>query len=231
MKFKTDISKSEGGQHKIRGYDVIDLMRDHTFTDVLFLLWRGDLPKENEVKLLESVMVASMEHGVSSPSAFVPRVSASVGNPMHVALATGALSIGERHGGAAESCAVLLASDKEAADIVAENKIIAGFGHKIYKEEDPRAALLYSKAKELGFTCEYFNKAYDIERELLDKKGKKLPLNIDGAMAACMLEMGFDPRLGKAMFIIPRLIGSASHVLEEYEQSNSYHRLEEDDIE
>ncbi|MDP2641667.1 MAG: citryl-CoA lyase [Candidatus Yanofskybacteria bacterium] len=230
MKFKTSISKTEDGKHLVRGHDILDLMRKHSFAEVLFLLWRGDLPQENEAKLLEAVLIAATENGVESPSVFVPRVSASTGNPMHVALAAGALSIGENHGGAAEQCARLLQLGKSAKEIVEENKIIPGFGHKVYKDEDPRAAVICQKAKELGFSCKYFDLAYEVETELAQRKGKKLPLNIDGAMAAAMLELKLDWRFGKAMFLIPRLAGAAAHVLEEMEQGNSYYRLEEGDI-
>ncbi|MDP2735849.1 MAG: citryl-CoA lyase [bacterium] len=230
MKFRTKISETKDGKHAIRGYDVLELMAKHSFAEVLFLLWRGVLPEEREAKLLETVLVAATENGIESPSVFVPRISSSTGNPMHVALAAGVLSIGERHGGAAEKCAFLLQSGKSARDIVEGNKIVPGFGHKVYKDEDPRAVLIHKKARELGFSCRHFELAYEVERELKEKKGKKLPLNIDGAMAAAMLELGLDWRYGKALFLIPRMAGAAAHVLEEQEQDNSYHRLEEGDV-
>ena len=115
---------------------------------------------------------------------------------------------------------------KSAKEIVNENKIIPGFGHKVYKNKDPRAFAIYKKAKELGFSCKYFNLAYEIEKEISKKKGKKIPLNIDGAIATSMLELNLDLQLGKALFIIPRLVGSAAHILEEYKQKNPYYRLE-----
>ena len=148
---------------------------------------------------------------------------------LHTALAAGALAIGENHGGAAEKCAYLLQSGKSAQEI-SEQSMIPGFGHKIYKEEDPRATVIYNMAKELGFSCKSFELAYEIESVLSEKKGKKIPLNIDGAIAAAMIELKLDWRLGKALFLIPRLVGAAAHVLEEYEQNNSYHRLGEGDV-
>jgi citryl-CoA lyase len=141
------------------------------------------------------------------------------------------LSIGKNHGGAGEAAAELLSSEASAAEIVEERKVIPGFGHKIYKDEDPRATAIYQKAKDLGFECTYFDKAYAVERALEEKKGKKIPLNIDGAQAAALLELGFDWRLGEAFFLMGRIVGMSAHVLEELEQKNSYHRLEESDIE
>ena len=229
MKFKTEISKSVDGKHEIKGHNVIDLLSSRSFAEVIFLLLRGDFPNEKEKALLETILVASVEHGVESPSTFVPRVVASTGNDFHVALATGMLSIGKNHGGAGEAAAQLLSSEKSVEEIVEENRVIPGFGHKTYKDEDPRATAIYKRAKELGFECKYFERAYSIERILEQKKGKKIPLNIDGAQAAALLELGFDWRLGKAFFLMGRIVGMSAHVLEELDQKNSYHRLEESD--
>ncbi len=230
MKFKTKISKTEAGAHSIRGKNILELIEKHSFVDVIFLLLRGTFPNEKEKALLEAMLVASVENGLEAPSLFVPRVVAASGNDMHVALAAGMLAIGSKHGGAGEQAAMLLASDRSAADIVEQERIIPGFGHKIYKDEDPRTKVLFEKAKALGFSCTYFEKAYKIEELLAAKKGKKLPLNIDGAIAAVMLELGFDARLGKAFFLMSRIVGIASHVKEEMEQENSYYRLDETEV-
>ena len=109
-------------------------------------------------------------------------------------------------------------------------KPIAGFGHKIYKDEDPRATIIYSKAKEFGLNLKYFEKAYAIEKVLESRKGKKLPLNIDGALAAGLLALGFKTRVGKALFVLSRIVGMTAHIIEEQEQANSYHRLEDTDV-
>ena len=234
MQFHTKISKTENGKHTIRGYDVLELIEKRSFIEVLFLLLRGDFPSKQEKELAESMLVASVENGIEAPSLFVPRVVAASGNPFHLALASGMLAIGEKHGGAAEKAAEFLQDHKEetAEAIVKEQvkNMIPGFGHKIYKDGDPRTQALYKKAKSLGFACAFFDFAFAIEKELEEKKGKKLPLNIDGALACCMLELGFDAKLGKALFLISRIVGMSAHVLEEYQQGNSYYRLDETDL-
>ncbi len=244
MKFKTSISTTKNGEHAIRGHNIVELLSEHSFAEVILLLLRGDLGTANEAKLLEAMLVASVENGIEAPSVYVPRIVAASGNDMHVALAASCLAIGSKHGGAAESCATLLASDKTPDEIVNETKtkprtdptavgsstrVLPGFGHKIYKDADPRTTALYEKTKQLGFAATYFEKGYAIERALAAKKGKKLPLNIDGAIAATLLELKLDPRLGKALFMIARLVGASAHVLEELNQDNSYYRLEESD--
>ncbi|MEX1112570.1 MAG: citrate/2-methylcitrate synthase, partial [Candidatus Andersenbacteria bacterium] len=196
LDIQTNISNHDNGHHFIRGHQIETLIQQQSLSDVIFLLWRGNLPQTNEKVLLEALMIAATEHGAEAPSIFVPRVVASTGNPMNTALAASALTVGEKHGGAIEAAAHMLLEDQEAEDIVAgrleEKTIIPGLGHKIYKQEDPRATALYSKAQELEFSCSYFKKAYDIERIFTERKGKKLPLNVDGAMAAGMLELKLD---------------------------------------
>lgn len=229
LEIESTISKSKNGRHAIRNHDLIKLIEKHSLVDVIFLLWRGNLPKVREAKLLESMLVASVEHGIEAPSLFIPRVVASTGNSMNAALAAAALAVGTRHGGAIEAAAFLFARPEKPAKLVAEylaaKKIIPGLGHKIYKTEDPRATAIYTKAKQLRLADRYFQKAYAIERTFKKAKGKHLPLNIDGAIAAGLLELGFDPRLGQAFFIIPRLIGAAAHILEELGSGQSYRRL------
>lgn len=234
MDFHTNISKTTDGQHFIRGVALTELIEKHSFIEAIFLLLRGNLPTANEAKLLDAALAAAVENGIEAPSVFVPRVSAASGNSFHAALAAGILAIGEHHGGAGEKAAQIFSSGKSAKEIVDEyeaaKKFIPGFGHKIYKTEDPRAAALYRKAKELGFSCKAFEFAYEIERELEQRKGKKLPLNVDGAQAACMVELQFDWRLGKALFLIARIVGMSAHVLEEMRQNNSFYRLGENDV-
>ncbi len=230
MKFKTQISKTDKGRHTIRGYDATMLIKEHSFGEVIFLLLKGRLPNTGEKELLEALLVASVEHGIEAPSAYIPRVVAASGNDAHVALGAGMLAIGSQHGGAAEKAAKIFSSGMSAEETVRDVPIIPGFGHKLYKDEDPRARALFEKAKELGFPCASFSYAYEVEKELAKKKGKKLPLNVDGALACIMLELGLDAKLGKSLFLISRIVGMSAHVLEEMEQNNAYYRLEESDV-
>ena len=210
-------------------YSAEEAINKHSFIETRLLLWRGKLPDKPEAELLNAILVSAVEHGVEPPSVFVPRVVASVGNPMHVALASGLLATGTRHGGAIQAAAEMLASQDAPADIVARaldtKKPIPGLGHQVYKDVDPRAEAIYNKANQLKFKCKYFQKAYEIEKEFKKQKGKHIPLNIDGAMAAGMLELKLDPKLAEAVFLLSRLVGMAAHVKEEQEQNNPYYRL------
>lgn len=235
MKWRTAISTKKDNEVYVRGHALADLIAEKNFSEVAFLLLKGVTPTENEKKLFDAILVSCVEHGIEPPSAFVPRVSVSVGNPMNAALAAGMLAIGEHHGGAIEKAAFLFGQEKSAADIVREavaaGERMPGFGHKIYKDKDPRAELLFEKAESLGLSGAFVKKARQCGEELEKQTGKKLPLNIDGAIAALMLELGFDWRLGKALFALGRLPGMIAHIYEEMMNEKPYRRLEESNIE
>lgn len=230
MKFNTKISDTKNGEHALYGMKVTELMKTHTFTEVIFLLYAGKLPTDGERALLDALLVAAAEHGVETPSGYVPRVSAASGNSVHTAMAAGMLAMGEAHGGAGEAAALMLIREESPEDVVAEyvsrKKNIPGFGHPIYKDEDPRAAIIYEKAKESGVPLAAFEKAYAIESALRESKGRKLPLNIDGAFAAATLAFGMPPSAAKAIFVLARTAGMGAHALEELAQNNGYKRLD-----
>ncbi len=230
MKWNTAISTRVNNELFIRGIAHSKLIQEHTFTEVSFFLLSGRLPDQSEQKLFDILLASCVEHGIEAPSDFVPRVSASVGNSLHVAAAAGLLAIGDWHGGAAEELARLLYSKADAATIVknvlAAQKRVPGFGHALYKDKDPRAEALLQKAEELGVAHAYIKKVRELEHELEAQSGKHLPLNIDGALAACMCELGLDWRLGRALFGFARMPGMLAHALEEVLREKPYRRLD-----
>lgn len=235
MKWKTAISTHKDGDLFIRGTSLLSLINERSFVEAIFLLLRGTLPTKKEERMLNILLSGMIEHGVQAPSAFVARSVVSTGNPFNAALAAGILAIGEYHGGAIEQCAKYLQSretvDTLVDDVLKRGKRMPGFGHKQYKDKDPRTEVILHNAKRLGFFGTYASRALEIENRLEKKTGKKLPLNIDGAVAAIMLELGFDWRLGKAMFILGRLPGLIAHVHEEITREKPYRRLEDNEVE
>ena len=90
---------------------------------------------------------------------------------------------------------------------------IPGFGHRIYKDVDPRAQLILETLKENGFGDEFVDIARELEKELESQKDSRLPLNIDGAIAVVLCSFGWPARLGKAVFIIARTPGLCGQYL------------------
>ncbi|MEK7602522.1 MAG: citryl-CoA lyase [Patescibacteria group bacterium] len=230
MKWNTAISTTKEGQLVVRGISLSELVRDHSFSEVSFLLLSGRLPSDTEQKLFDMMLVSMSEHGVQAPSAFSARVSASVGNPLHVAIAAGILATGDHHGGAIEAAAQYFQAKTSVEKVLAERSRFPGYGHKVYKDADPRAQQLLQAATELGIAGVHVEQARLIEKELAVATGKHLPLNIDGAIAALMLELGLDPHLGKPLFAFGRMPGMMAHALEEIQNEKPYRRLDDEDI-
>lgn len=233
-KWSTAISTRRGEELYIRGQKLSVLIENYSFLEIVFLLWRGKLPRKKEILMFNALLVAASEHGLEAPSTFVARTVASTGNPLNSALSAGFLTMGEWHGGAVEKAAQGLQSKTSAKKIVQEvrqrGERLPGFGHKVYKEGDPRVRVLFSMAKRLGFRGHFVKKALALGRELKKQTGKTLPLNIDGAMAALLLELGFDWRLAKGIFMLSRLAGLVAHIHEETVCEKPYRRLSEEDV-
>jgi len=111
--------------------------------------------------------------------------------------------------------------------ILSDKQVFYGFGHKVYKDKDPRAKQLIELCDKVGLKSKYLDLVSEIEKEIEVQKGKKIVLNIDGAI---LLEMGFSPRHGKAVFVIGRTPGLAAQVVEELENEEPVRRVDEKDI-
>lgn len=232
--WKTSITAILNGEAYIHGYKVTDLIDQISFTDAIWLELKGELPTDKEKAMLDAILVSTIDNGLGPPSITNARNSASSGNPMQAAVAAGVLGIGEYHGGAIEECARLLqmglTAEKLVEKVISQGERIPGFGHKVYTE-DPRATQIFEKAKKLGFYGEYCEMAVKVEQVLEEKKGKKIPINVDGAIAAVISDMGFDYRLSKGFFIIGRVVGLVAHIFEEWVREKPFRRISEQDLE
>src|SRR6266498_1787255 len=96
---------------RVRGHDVLDLMRETTFTDLIFLLHHDRLPTPGERRLVDAILIGSADHGAGAPSCAAARLAAS-GNRQSAsaAIAAGILTIGDEHGGAGSGCMELIAA-------------------------------------------------------------------------------------------------------------------------
>lgn len=212
-----------GHETYIRGYRLLDLVGNLSFAQAIYLILKGELPTEKDSKMMEAMLVSVIDHGIAPHSAIAARAVASGGNSLNVGVAAGVLALGSAHGGVLEDALRFLQegvkSGKSVEEIVKEylesKKPIPSYGHRYYKDFDPRTKRLMDIAKELGFYGPHCKFAEDVEEEISRQKGKRLVLNVDGAIAAIASEMGFDWRLGKGFFIIGRMPGLVAHVYEE----------------
>jgi citrate synthase len=216
----------------VRGHDVLDLMRRSTFTDVIFLLHHDRLPTPAERRLIDAILIGVADHGAGAPSCAAARLAAS-GNrqSLAAAIAAGVLTIGDEHGGAGSGCMELITTGVErarhdarsfadvAAQLVDEARAtrtrLPGFGHRVHSTIDPRVAVLFQMAEEAGLAGDGIRFARALE-DAIRVKLKPIPLNIDGALAAVLVDLGLPSMVGKLLFIVGRVAGLSAEVLEEY---------------
>ncbi|MHA1918074.1 MAG: citryl-CoA lyase, partial [Candidatus Ranarchaeia archaeon] len=205
------------------------LIKNLSLSDSIFLLIRGELPNKKESLMFNSMLVACMDHGITPPSTLAARVAASGGGSVQAAIAAGLLAIGDHHGGAIEPAMNILVemhkrskSGESLEDIAKDiyrkhralGKRIPGLGHRFHTV-DPRGKVLLSISKDLGLAG-IFVKCEKVLQKVISKElGRKLPINVDGGIAPIALELGFDPRIGNAFFVLGRIGGIIAHVYEE----------------
>lgn len=228
--WRTAIVDARDGHIRMRGYEVSALMTARTFTDTIFLLHAGRLPSPAERRILDAILTGVADHGSGAPSCATARLALS-GNrqSLSAAVAAGILAVGDDHGGAGLGCMELIASGvarakaeelslaETAARLVAESRAagrrLPGFGHRVHST-DPRTGILFAMAREGGIAGDGVAFVEALERAIAAAV-KPLPINIDGALAAVLHDMGFAPAFGRLVFIIGRVAGLTAEVHEE----------------
>lgn len=240
MKIKTAISKVGEEDVIIRGERLATLVAELSFSDAIFLVLLGRRPDSVESRLFAGMLTAIIDHGTATTSAVATRWVASGGNALNAAVAGGVLALGDYHGGAIERSMRMLeelsgadekAIDAYVAERLEKKKPLFGFGHKVYKSEDPRVRSLLGLCDELSYRSAYVDLARALEAALERAKGRKICLNVDGLFAALLLEMGFPPEAGKGLFIIGRTPGLVAHATEELLHERPVRRVPEEDVE
>lgn len=246
LHWKTSITDVKPNKINMRGYPVDKLMGRISFAQAIYLVLKGEFPTPEVGKLIDAIFVSSVDHGASPPSVLAARTVASTGAELNSAIAAGVQAISRFHGGAIEEGMKLFleiarrmeekkASEEEVVPQVLEEmkkkkKRVSGFGHRIHTK-DPRTKKLFALAEELGFAGKYIRIALAIEKYLESQLGKSLPINVDGAIAALLCELGISPEIGNAFFIIARVPGLVAHVHEERTRMKPMRKIHPQDYE
>src|SRR6476660_1657175 len=200
------------------------VLEGETAAERFLLAWRGEV-NEAHAKAIDTYWICTAEHGLNA-STFTARIVASTGADCAAALssAVGALS-GPLHGGA--PARVLPMLDAAAAapsvqafvtDLLDRGDRLMGFGHRVYRAEDPRARLLRGTAQQLG--SPRFEVADELERVALAelharKPDRVLATNVEFWSAVVLDVADVPPQLAPAMFACSRTAGWSAHILEQ----------------
>lgn len=192
-------------------------------TNFLYMM-KGEMPDEFDAHVLDVALILQADHELNA-STFTARVVAGTLADMYSAViaAVGALS-GPLHGGANTAIMKILLEidnvdrvEDYVKDALAQKKKIMGFGHAVYKTEDPRATHLRRFSKEMG-ERKGNSKWYEITAKLeaIMKREKNLLPNVDAYSASTYYMMGIPLDLYTPIFAISRISGWTAHILEQY---------------
>ena len=211
-----------------KGKEIVPPDRSLSHAGNFLWMLNGVKPSETATRTLDIALVLHADHELNA-STFAARVIAATLSDIHSAItgAIGALK-GPLHGGANEGVMrLLLLIDKEGADpveyvrnMLAAKQKISGFGHRVYKTEDPRATHLRKMSEQLGKDSGN-PKWYDMSRaiELYINQDKKLNANVDFYSASTYATLGIDIDLYTPIFAISRISGWAAHVIEQLDDN------------
>jgi citrate synthase len=211
-----------------KGKNIVQPDKSLSHAANFLLMLNGEKPSETAEKTLDIALILHAEHELNA-STFAARVIAATLADMHSAItgAIGALK-GPLHGGANEATMrMLFQIEKEGADPVeyvknqlANKKKIMGFGHRVYRTEDPRATHLRRMSEALGKSSgnsKYFDMSRQIEQYMLNEK--KINANVDFYSASTYTMLGIDIDLFTPIFAMSRIAGWAAHVIEQHDDN------------
>jgi citrate synthase len=236
--WRTSIIDMEPGRIALRGYEIQDLIANAGFVEMIWMMTRGEMPDAAQARLLECALVAAVDHGPQAPSIAVARMAVTCGLGLNGALASAINLLDDVHGGAGEQAVSLFAGAAKLMNAGAaiepavasaldawqaeHGRIIPGFGHRFHKDGDPRSPVLLAmvdEARARGTVSGRFAAiARAMEAELQRRKGRLLPLNIDGATAVIFAELGFAAPLARGLFCLSRAVGVLAHAWEQTQQ-------------
>jgi len=207
------------------------LSGNEPFSHVIYRAVTGNSKvNEKHSRMIESMIVASVDHGVTPPSAQATIIAASTRAPFEVAAAQGVGAITDVHGGAGAKAArffneCIVKAKEENIDVaqatremmrtyIEEGKRIEGLGHRIHTK-DPRRDVLWNFASQTRVAGEHVRLSKMISAIFEQVRGMSLPINVDGVIGAIVADMGLNPVMAKAFFIYGRIAGLSAHYFEE----------------
>jgi citrate synthase len=249
--YETAISKIVSNEREeelvLRGHRLTDLIANATFAEAVFLMLAGRMPSPGQARTLDAVFTACVDHGVT-PAAMLGRAFASYGTSTTAAVASGILMFGDVTGGAGDPLARRMRAALDGADAGnLGNGVLAGLAREIVAEElraggrvpgfgipahraDPRAPARLRVAAANGTLGVHCRLLVAMEDALAEAKGRRIPINLDGIVAALVLDLGLPLESAAAFVMIPRSFSTLAHYLEERAQNTRWRHVPADGV-
>lgn len=251
--FMSSVSREKDGKVEVLGSDLTALAESTTFAELVVSMFLGKKIKSQEVvQFVDMVLKMLIDHGPHVSGAVNTMITARAGKDMVSSLAAGILTIGPRFGGAINEAAhnwfsavqQSLPPQDFVESFASKKQYISGIGHKKYRTDnpDPRVAKLLTFVDNLS-DPKHTTFARSVEAITTDKKAN-LILNLDGAVAAIMLDLlaekeGFsekqlkeciDTEFFNALFVLPRSAGFIAHFLDQKRLDEGLFRLPDNEV-
>jgi citrate synthase len=235
--WETSIIEMSPGVIRYHGQPVEQLIGNVSFPEMIWFMLRGTRPDPGQAALLGHALVAAVDHGPQAPSIAIARMAATCGVGINNAMASAINALGDVHGGAGEQAVafynrvaertgaggdvVVAAAAELDAMAVRGVKYVPGFGHRFHPTDprSPRLLQLVDEAAADGAVSGRFAAiGRAVEAELARRKGRAIPMNIDGATGVIYAELGFPPPLCRGLFILSRSVGVLAHAWEQMQR-------------
>ncbi|CAM4014295.1 citryl-CoA lyase [Bordetella tumulicola] len=234
MTIRTNIGYATTQDIFVRGKNLsTDIIPNADFVDMACLCILGRYPEPRFKRMMNVILVTSCDHGFT-PISMAGRLT-FLGAPesLQGAVAAGLLGAGDRYLGVTQNVAQMLSDETQglsddspdgdfrarAHDLLnryaAQKKRIAGLGHPIHVDGDPRVEALRMVSRDNGYYGRHWKLLDAVVAVNQASLGKFLPINGAGAMGAMAAEMGLDPKAARGLALVGRTAGLIAHIIEE----------------
>jgi citrate synthase len=236
---RTRLGKAERDRVLIRGRDLTsDLLGTVSFTQMVGLILLERVPDARETRMLDSLLVVLVEHGLVKPVVAARFVYSNAPESLQAAVAASLLGAGSKHLGSSEWAAKVLhavmpartdgsplddatleaAAAAAVEELAARRERVPGIGHRTHPDGDPRAEKLFAIARETDTFGDHCRLLVKVAEAAGARQGRPLPPNVTGAIAAIALDMGFRWEITRGFALLGRTLGALGHIQEEMDE-------------
>ena len=232
---KSTISDDRGDEPLYDGYPASELInKGYDIPHIIGLLWDKRLVSKHEAEVIKRILILSADHGPCVSGALTTIIAACAGIGMSQAVAAGLIMIGPRFGGAVTDAGNYfkyaidqkMSVDEFLGYMKKNVGPVPGIGHRVksLRNPDKRVQELVKYVKSLGIPTPHLDFALEVEKVTAAKKDN-LILNVDGTMAAVLVDLGFPVDSLNGFFILARTIGLIGHWADQKRQGSRLIRL------